>query len=85
LTLGANEQNAAALCSYVTDAQQSLMQQRHGLAEVDNVDVGALTKDETLHLWVPTVGLVTKVCAHFEQLAHGKFWHCHGISILFSG
>ena len=39
------------------------------------VVLGALGEDEALHLRVPTTGLVTKVNAAVEQLAHGNDGH----------
>ena len=46
LTLGADEQHAAAARDSVGDDLQRLMQQRHRLGEVDDVDVVARAEDE---------------------------------------
>ena len=48
------------------------MQQRHGLGEVDDVDVVAGTENVIRHFRIPAVRLVTKVNASFKQLTHGK-------------
>jgi hypothetical protein len=40
------------------------------LLEIDDVDTVSLSKNETLHSWVPAMGLVTKVNACFKHLAH---------------
>jgi hypothetical protein len=49
------------------------MQQRHGLREIDDVDVGAGAKDVSFHLRIPAVRLVSKVGASFQELSHGEF------------
>ena len=59
------------------------LQHRHGLAEVENVDVVAHAEDVALHLRVPAVRLVAEVDACFEQLAHGKVGQCHGMAFLY--
>src|SRR5919206_4503261 len=46
------------------------MQHRHGLREVDDVDVVAGTEDERSHLRVPAVGLMAEMDASLQQLAH---------------
>ena len=48
------------------------MQHRHGLGEVDDVDVVAGTENEIRHLRIPAVRLVTKVHASLKQLTHRK-------------
>src|ERR1700722_14715261 len=53
------------------------MQQRHGLGEVDDVDVGPRAEDVALHLRIPAVSLVAEVGASFEQLSHGEFRKRH--------
>jgi hypothetical protein len=44
LALGADEQDAAAAGDDIADRHQRLMQQRHGLGEIDDVDVVARAK-----------------------------------------
>ena len=58
---------------------QRAAQQRHGLAEVEDVDVVADAEDEALHLRVPAVGLVAKVSAGLEQAAHGEVGESHEV------
>jgi uncharacterized protein YcaQ len=45
LALGADEQNAAAAGRHVAQRDKRLMQQRHGLGQVDDVDVVARAID----------------------------------------
>ncbi|MNR57367.1 hypothetical protein D3C85_1781320 [compost metagenome] len=45
------------------------------LLEVNDVDAIAFREDESLHLRVPTAGLVSKVDAAVKQLAHGYDGH----------
>ena len=46
------------------------MQHRHGLGEIDDVDVVAGAEDVIAHLRVPAVGLMAEMHASFQQLAH---------------
>ena len=77
LALGADEQHAAALGDDVGHRKQRLMQERHGLGEIDDVDVVAGAVDERRHLRVPAMGLVTEMHAGLEQLAHSDIGQCH--------
>ena len=52
-----------------------LGEQRHGLFEVDNVDLATLTEDIGGHLRIPVTGLVTKMHASFQHLAHSDVCH----------
>jgi hypothetical protein len=70
LPLGADEQDTAALGHGIADRLQGTVQHRHGLCEVDDVDVVAGAEDVLGHLRIPAVRLVTKVHASLEQLAH---------------
>ena len=45
------------------------------LLKVNDVDAVAFREDEALHLRVPATGLMAKVNARFQQLAHGD--DCH--------
>jgi hypothetical protein len=80
-----DKQNAAALGGGVADRFQSLVQHRHALGEVDDVDVVAGTEDEITHLRVPTVGLMAEVNASFQQLAHAVIGQRHYLLRLFRG
>ncbi len=70
LTLGADEQHPAALGNGLAHGHQRLMQHRHGLRQIDDVDVVAYAEDEGLHFGVPAVGLVAKMNARLQELAH---------------
>ena len=48
-----------------------------------NVDVVARAVDVGRHLRVPALRAVAEMRARFQQLAHGKFWQSHGISLLY--
>ena len=69
LTLGADEQDAAALGDGFAHRVQRSVEQRNGLRQVNDVDATALTIDKLVHARVPTVCLVAKMYACFEQLA----------------
>ena len=49
------------------------------MLEVDNVDLVSRAKDVLIHLWVPETGLVAKVRAGLQQLAHAYL--CHNFSL----
>ena len=51
---------------------QRAMEHRHGLGEIDDVDVIAGTEDVIRHFRIPSMGLVAEVNASFEQLTHGE-------------
>ena len=72
LPLGADEQDTAALGDGIADRLQRAMQQRHGLGEIDDVDVVAGTENVIRHFRIPAVRLVAKVNASFKQLTHRK-------------
>jgi hypothetical protein len=72
LPLGADEQDTAALGDGVADRLQCGVQQRHGLGEIDDVDVVAGAENELRHFRIPAVRLVAKVHASFKQLTHRK-------------
>ena len=72
LALGAHEQHPPAGGGDFAHLDQRLMQQRDGLGEVDDVDVGAAAEDVALHLRVPPVGLVAEVGASFQELSHAN-------------
>ena len=77
LALGADEQHAAALGDRVGHGLQRLVQQRHRLGEVDDVDVVAGAEDVGRHLRVPAMRLVAEMRAGFEELAHGEIRQRH--------
>ncbi len=70
LALGGHEQHAAAAGGGVGHLHQCLMQHRHGLGQVENVDVVAGAVDKGRHLGVPAMRLVAEVNASFQELTH---------------
>src|SRR6185312_10387441 len=72
LALGANEQDASAFGDGVAHRLQRLMQHRHGLREIDDVDVVARAEDERSHLRIPAMGLMAEMGASFQELTHRK-------------
>src|SRR5450759_4296922 len=63
---------------HIVDLAQTVpMLHRHGLGEIDDVDVVAGAEDVLTHLRVPTVGLMAEVHASFQKLTHGKFRKRH--------
>ncbi len=63
LLLGSNEQNRAAFCDSVAYKGVGLLDSVQGLNEVDHIDAATLAVDESLHLGIPTAGLVSEVDA----------------------
>jgi hypothetical protein len=55
------------------------MQQRHRLSKINDVNAIARSVDVTLHIRIPAMGLVAKMDASLEQLAHGKIRQCHAL------
>ena len=75
LLLGADEHHGAAALRDVAHERVGLLQQLERLLQVDDVDAGALTEDEALHLGVPPAGLVAEVHSGLQQLLHGDDGH----------
>ena len=80
LALGADEQHATAGGRHLAHLDQRLMQQRHRLREIDDVDVGAGAEDVAFHLRVPAVGLVAEVGASFQELTHREIGKRQGLT-----
>ena len=78
LTLGADEQDRAAVGDRLLDELVGVVDVPERLLQVDDVDAVALGEDEALHLRVPATGLVPEVDAAVEQLLHAD--DCHGAS-----
>ena len=68
-------QRAAAVGDNRADKIQRIVQHRHRLFEVDNVDVAPLAINIRCHLGIPETGTVPEVCACLKQLAHTDFTH----------
>ena len=77
LALGADEQHAAALGHRVGHDLERLMQQRHGLGEIDDVDIVASAENIGRHLRVPAMRLVAEMSAGLEEATHGEFRKRH--------
>jgi hypothetical protein len=75
LLLGADKENGAAVGNRLLDEVIGLVNKTERLLQVDDVDAGTLGEDESLHLRVPTAGLVPEVHAAVEQLANGYDGH----------
>jgi len=82
LLLGADEQDGAAIGSHVAHEVVGGLDAAQRLVEIDDVDAIALTEDETLHLRVPTPGLMPEVGTGLDHLAHRD--DSHG-NLLFCG
>src|SRR5580692_11259614 len=78
LPLGADKQDTAALGNRIADRLKRAMHQRHGLRQIDDVDVVARTENIVGHFRIPAVRLVAKVHASLKQLTHRKIGYCHG-------
>src|SRR5207253_2870822 len=68
LLLRSHEQDHAALPPKVPYEVVRLLEAGQGLLQVNDVDARALPEQETLHLGIPTAGLVAEVDAGLEQL-----------------
>ena len=77
LLLGSNEENGSTVCNGFLDELVCVVDVLQRLLQVDDVDTGTLSKNETLYFRVPTAGLVTKVNAAVEQLADCDDGHGH--------
>jgi hypothetical protein len=81
--LGADEQDRSAVGNQAADIVHCIVEKRHRLFEVDDMDLAAFAEDEGSHLRVPVTGLVTEVHARLKHLAHGDI--SHGVFLQFSG
>ena len=68
LLFGTDEEDLFALSDDTSDLWEILVESLNGLLEVDNMGAFALTVDIWSHLWVPTAGLVTKMCTSSKKL-----------------
>src|SRR5262249_31922352 len=83
LALGADEEDASAGGGDIAKGDERLVQHRHGLGQVEDVDVVARAVDVVRHLRVPALGAVAEMRARFQQLAHGEIWQSHEVSLLY--
>ena len=70
--LGADEQHAAAGSDDVTDGAQRAVHHRHGLLQVQDMDLVAHAEDVRRHARVPAPRVVAEMHAGFEQARAGK-------------
>ncbi len=75
LTLGADEEHAAAVGDGFHDLVVGGAVQLHSLLEVDDMDAVTGAEDERTHLGVPTASLVTEMNAGFQHLLHAYVCH----------
>jgi hypothetical protein len=84
--LGADEQHAPAGGDHVAHGAQRPVEHRHGLLQVDDVDLVAHAEQVRRHARVPAAGMVAEVNAGFQKLAHREIGHRHErASFLWSG
>ena len=85
LALGADQKHAPAAGDDLADRLQPLMQQRHGLFEIDDVNAIADAEDVGRHLRVPAPRMVAEMNAGLQQLAHrvlGKSHRSHPFPVV---
>jgi hypothetical protein len=80
LLLGSDEQDASAVCDHVANELVRRIYAIECLLKIDDVDTVALTKNESLHSWIPTVRLMSEVNACFKHLAHADDCHDYLLS-----
>jgi tRNA U54 and U55 pseudouridine synthase Pus10 len=68
--LGADEQDLVVAGREPLDHVQRLVEGRHRVLEIDDVDLVAGTENVLAHLGVPVAGLVTEVRAGLQQVPH---------------
>ena len=74
-TLGADKQDLVLVSCEPLDQVQRFIEGGNSVLEVDDVDLVAGTKDVLVHLGIPVTGLVAKVCACLQQVAHAYLRH----------
>jgi hypothetical protein len=82
LLFGADEQNFSALADGVGEKIQGGMQLRLGLAQINDVNPVARVKDERLHLGIPTLRLMSKMDARFQQFFNSDRAHCSNFPLV---
>jgi len=74
-TLGAHEQDRAVVGSDLRQEIPRVVHQRHGLFQIEDMDLVAFAEDVGGHLRAPIPGLVTEMDARLEHLAHRDTRH----------
>jgi hypothetical protein len=75
LALRTDEEHPLTLENHLTDRFLSPLEPIQRLPKVDDVDAVARREDETLHLRIPTTGLVSEVDACFQQFVQFNLLH----------
>jgi len=70
LLFGAHKQNPASFAHGVAEIIQSRIQLRLGLAQIDDVNPVARVENERFHLGIPTLRLMSKMDAGFQQFSN---------------
>src|SRR4029077_11815835 len=83
LLLGPDEEHRTAARRDVADEVPRVVEQAHGLLQVDDVNAVARGEDIRLHLWIPAAGLVSEMDAGLQQLLQGHFSHVGFACLLF--
>src|SRR6185312_5416644 len=78
--LRADEQNPAAIGDDLAHLLERLLEQRHRLCEIDDMDPVTYPEQVRLHLGVPTPGVVAEMDTRFQQLTHRELRHRHAVS-----
>ena len=83
LLLSADEKDRTTVGDQIANESVGSLDTYESLLKIDDVNIVALSKDEAIHLGVPTTGLVTEVNSGFQQLTHRD--DGHGITSWFCG
>ena len=81
LTLGADEQNIAALADNILEEVAGIGNLTDGLGKIDDGDTVSGTEDKLLHLGVPAFGLMSEMTPGFEQIVYSEFRHDLNLSV----
>ena len=74
-TLGANKKHRAAIGDHTAYIVHGIAKQRQRRLKVDNMNFSTFAENVGGHFRVPVAGLVTKVHAGFQHLAHSDICH----------
>ena len=72
LTFGTHKQYGTFIGNQTTHYVLSILKQGQGFFQIDDVDFVAGAENVLFHFRVPVTGLVTKVNACFQHLAHSN-------------
>src|SRR5690554_1012262 len=70
-TLGAHKQDLVLASGFLLNETHGFVEQWQGFFQIDDMNFVARTKDVFAHLGVPVTGLVAKVDASLQHVAHG--------------